>query len=97
MAAGNQEVESTSVQVRRNAFHVTIIGDRGVGKTSILLRFVKDVFYDNPVAEAGYISDFTKEVVVNGKPVKLHIWDNYEEIVVSNYGGIAWQSVLFKR
>ena len=91
MAAGNQEVESTSVQVRRNAFHVTIIGDRGVGKTSILLRFVKDVFYDVDylVAEVGYISGFTKEVAVNGKPVKLHIWDDYEEFQVSNYGGIA--------
>jgi len=88
MAAGNQEVKSTNLQVD-DIFKVIIIGDCGVGKTSIFLRFVKDVFYDNPVAEAGYISDFTKEVVVNGKPVKLHIWDNYEEIVVSNYGGIA--------
>ena len=68
------EVESTSVQVD-DAFQVIIIGDCGVGKTSILLRFIKDVFYNNPTAEAGYISDFLKEVDVNGKPVKLHIWD----------------------
>ena len=86
---GNQAVESTSVQVD-DAFQVIIIGDCGVGKTSILLRFVKDVFYDNPVAEAGYISDFTKEVAVNGKPVKLHIWDTAG--LVSNYSGVVWQS-----
>ena len=64
---------STSVRVD-DAFQVIVIGDYGVGKTSILLRFIKDVFYSDP-AEAGYISDFVKEVDVKGKLVKLHIWD----------------------
>ena len=57
-----------------NAFQVIIIGDSGVGKTSIMLRFVKDQFYEN-VSEAGYVSDFVKEVEVSGRKVKLHIWD----------------------
>ncbi|XP_065900712.1 ras-related protein Rab-1D-like [Dysidea avara] len=70
-----QVQDGTSVQVDHDAFRVIIIGDYGVGKTSILLRFIKDVFYSNPVAEAGYISDFVKEVDLKGKLIKLHIWD----------------------
>ena len=74
MAAQVQdEVDGTSVQVD-DAFQVIIIGDYGVGKTSILLRFVTDIFFSDPVAEAGYISDFVK-VDVKGKLIKLHIWD----------------------
>jgi len=70
-------VASTSMQVSAevsDAFRVIIIGDSGVGKTSILLRFVKNEFYNN-VSEAGYVSDFVKEVDVCGRTIKLHIWD----------------------
>jgi len=92
---GDQKVENRSVQVD-DAFRVIVTGDCGVGKTSILLRFFKDVFYYNPVAEVGYFEKFKKEVAVNGKPVELHIWD-IANLLVSKYGGIAWQLVLFKR
>ena len=85
MAAQVQdEVDGTSVQVD-DAFGVIIIGDCGVGKTSILLRFFKDVFYSNPVAEFDYISNFVKEVDVNGKLVKLHVWEPAE--LVSKHVG----------
>lgn len=72
-----KSVDSGSMQVStraENAFQVIILGDSGVGKTSIMLRFVKDTFYDN-VSEAGYVSDFVKEVDVSGRTVKLHVWD----------------------
>lgn len=74
-AAKLMDTDSMQISTRaENAFQVIIIGDSGVGKTSIMLRFVKDQFYEN-VSEAGYVSDFVKEVEVSGRKVKLHIWD----------------------
>lgn len=72
-----KSAETDSMQLStkvEDAFQVIIIGDSGVGKTSILLRFVKDTFYDD-VSDAGYVSDFVKEVDVSGRNVKLHVWD----------------------
>ena len=69
------EADSMQVSTRsEDAFQVIIIGDSGVGKTSIILRLVKDTFYED-VSEAGYVSDFVKEVDVSGRAVKLHVWD----------------------
>ena len=74
---GIKSSENASMQLStkaENEFQVIIIGDSGVGKTSILLRFVKDNFYDD-VSDAGYVSDFVKEVDVSGRIVKLRVWD----------------------
>ena len=74
-AAKLMDTDNMQISTRvENAFQIIIIGDSGVGKTSIMLRFVKDQFYEN-VSEAGYVSDFVKEVEVSGRKVKLHIWD----------------------
>lgn len=76
-AEGGGAVNTASMQVStkvEDAFQVIIIGDSGVGKTSIILRFAKDQFYEN-TSDAGYVSDFVKEVTVSGRTVKLHVWD----------------------
>ena len=73
-----KSIESSCMEastVIDDAFRVIIIGDSGVGKTSIMLRFVKDEFYDNVTQEVGFVSDYVKEVEVSGQTVKLHIWD----------------------
>ena len=74
-AVKSMDTDSMQISTKvENAFQVIIIGDSGVGKTSIILRFVKDMFYEN-VSDAGYVSDFVKEVDVSGRKVKLHVWD----------------------
>jgi Ras-related protein Rab-8A len=51
-----------------------IIGDSGVGKTNVLLRFCDDEFKLNYVATIGV--DFkVKTINVDGKKIKLQIWD----------------------
>eukprot|EP00731_Ephydatia_muelleri_P031730 Em0023g237a len=53
---------------------VLIVGDSGVGKTCILLRFVDVTFNPDFVATIGI--DFKiKMIEVDGKVVKLQIWD----------------------
>ena len=56
-----------------------------VGKTSILERFVTDIYTEDYKATIG--ADFrTKDIVLNGQTVLLQIWDTgYYIIIIYNY------------
>ena len=55
-------------------FKLVIIGDSGVGKSSLLLRFADDQFYDNYLATIGVDFRF-KTMNIDGSIVKFQIWD----------------------
>jgi Ras-related protein Rab-1A len=55
-------------------FKIIIIGNTGIGKSTLLCRFADDKFYDNFVSTIGV--DFKiKTILVNDKVIKLQIWD----------------------
>ena len=55
-------------------FKYIIIGDSGVGKSCILLRFIEDTF--NPNLENTIGVEFgAKQIEVGEKSIKLQIWD----------------------
>jgi Ras-related protein Rab-1A len=55
-------------------FKIIIIGDSGIGKSSILFRFADDVYNDSYISTIGV--DFKiKTIFINGKMIKLQIWD----------------------
>ena len=55
-------------------FNIYIIGDPGVGKTSLLLRFPEDVFPNSYSPTIGV--DFRiRTITLDSKVVKLQIWD----------------------
>ena len=55
-------------------FKILLIGDAGVGKSSILLRFTDDAFEEHLASTIGV--DFkVKTVTIGGSTVKLTIWD----------------------
>ena len=55
-------------------FKILLIGDSGVGKSSILLRFTDDSFEEQMSSTIGV--DFkVKTMTLGGKTVKLTIWD----------------------
>ncbi len=59
-------------------FKVIIIGDSGVGKTSILRRYVDSEFPEVHVNTIGV--DFkVKTLMIGNKLVKLQIWDTAGE------------------
>ena len=55
-------------------FKLVLIGDSGVGKSSLLLRFADDSFSENYISTIGVDFRF-KTLAVDGKAVKLQIWD----------------------
>jgi Ras-related protein Rab-1A len=55
-------------------FKIVMIGDSGVGKSCILLRFADDKFNENFYATIGVDFRF-KNIIVDDKSVKLQIWD----------------------
>lgn len=55
-------------------FKITMIGDSGVGKSSILVRFTDDNFEEDQACTIGV--DFkTKKMDVGGRSAVLNIWD----------------------
>ncbi len=51
-----------------------VIGDSGVGKTNIIIKFTEEYFKDNYVATIGV--DFkVKTIQVDDKKIRLQIWD----------------------
>ncbi|XP_010264490.1 PREDICTED: ras-related protein Rab-21-like [Nelumbo nucifera] len=55
-------------------FKLVLLGDGRVGKTSLVLRYVNNVFSEKQEAtvQASYL---TKRLVVEGVPITLAIWD----------------------
>eukprot|EP01083_Nonionella_stella_P112320 330286_1 len=56
------------------SFKIVIIGDSGVGKSSVLLRFADGSWKDNYAATIGVDFRF-KTIKIENKIVKLKIWD----------------------
>lgn len=55
-------------------FKIVMVGDPGVGKSSILLRFADEMYSENYYATIGVDFRF-KTLLMNNKSIKLQIWD----------------------
>ena len=59
---------------RKILLKIIVLGESGVGKTSLLVRYVENTFTIATKSTIG--ADFlSKEIEVQGKPVTLQIWD----------------------
>ena len=57
-------------------FKIVVIGDSGVGKSCIMLRFTEDVFNESFISTIGI--DFkVRTIDVNGVTIKLQIWGHF--------------------
>ncbi|XP_040580939.1 ras-related protein Rab-35 [Lepeophtheirus salmonis] len=80
-------------------FKLLIIGDSGVGKSSLLLRFADNSFTGNYITTIGV--DFKiRTLEVNGERVKLQIWDTagqerFRTITATYYRGTHGVIVVY--
>jgi Ras-related protein Rab-1A len=80
-------------------FKLLLIGDSGVGKSSLLLRFADDTYPDSYISTIGV--DFKiRTIELDGKVVKLHIWDTagqerFRTITSSYYRGAHGIGIVF--
>lgn len=72
-------------------FKLLLIGDSGVGKSCLLLRFADDTYSESYISTIGV--DFKiRTMVIDGKTIKLQIWDTagqerFRTITSSYYRG----------
>lgn len=72
-------------------FKILLVGDSGVGKSSLLLRFVDDMFNETFISTIGV--DFKiRNVRIEDKEIKMQIWDTagqerFRTITSSYYRG----------
>ncbi|XP_043116414.1 ras-related protein Rab-13 isoform X1 [Puntigrus tetrazona] len=72
-------------------FKLLLIGDSGVGKTCLIIRFAEDNFNSTYISTIGI--DFkVKTIEVEGKKVKLQVWDTagqerFKTITTAYYRG----------
>jgi Ras-related protein Rab-1A len=80
-------------------FKMLIIGDSGVGKSSLMNRFSDNVFSESYINTIGV--DFKiRTIEVNGKMIKLQIWDTagqerFRTIVSAYYRGAHGIMIVF--
>lgn len=57
-----------------NRFKIVLLGEGRVGKTSILLRYIRGEYSDNQIStlQASYLD---KKISVSGANVQLSVWD----------------------
>jgi len=76
---------------KEEVYKILLIGDSGVGKTCMLLRFTDDTYTEEFITTIG--ADFkTRVIEVGGKRLKLQIWDTsgqerFRTITSSYYRG----------
>ena len=76
-----------------------MIGDSGVGKTSVILRYTKNIFHEEFLNSIGV--DFkSKDLLLDGRKIKLQIWDTagqerFRTITNSYYRGAHAIVIVF--
>jgi len=80
-------------------FKILLLGDSGVGKSCIILRYIEDTFSSNLMNSIGV--DFKlKNIEIDNKKIKLQIWDTagqerFRTITTSYYKGAHAIVIVF--
>ena len=70
----NDDSNEINEEKNYNGIKVTLLGNSGVGKTCIILRYTKNEYNDNTLSSRG-VSYSSKIISINNKEVQLDLWD----------------------
>lgn len=81
-------------------FKFIIIGDQSVGKSSLLQRFTQQTFQEHSLNPTYGIEFVTKDIDINGKRIKLQIWDTagtekYKSLARSYYRSAVGALIVY--
>jgi len=81
------------------SFKLVLLGESAVGKSSLVLRFVRQEFYEYQESTIG-AAFLTQTVTVNDQPIKFEIWDTagqerYRSLAPMYYRGAAAAIVVY--
>lgn len=68
----------SEIKANKYLFKFIIIGDCGVGKTSLMYKFCKDEYHDNFVSTLG-VDLGVRVFTINSNDYKLQIWDTADQ------------------
>ena len=79
------------MSAKGNVFKTVLVGEGGVGKTSLAVRYTEDRFDDSMKMTIG-VNFASKRVVVDGKDVRLLLWDlggqpRFQDVVTGYFVG----------
>ena len=80
-------------------FKLILIGDSYVGKSNILLKYLKNQFNENSKTTVG-LEFGTKNIIINNKRIKIQIWDTagqerYRSITSAYYKGAKGALIVY--
>ena len=95
----NNRNKSSNPSDYQYIFKLILIGNSGVGKSSIIQRYMKNTFEESYKCTIG-VDFLMKTLNLNGKTVKLQLWDTagqekYKSMVASYYRGANVALVIF--
>jgi small GTP-binding protein len=81
------------------SFKILIIGDSGVGKSSLAIKATKNIFEDNYVSTIGF-EFFVLNIRMDNKVLKLQIWDTcgqevYRSLIANFYRNSSLAIVIY--
>jgi len=93
------KIKETMADTKAREVKVVLLGDTGVGKSSLVLRFVTNNF--RPYSESTIGASFmSKMIMVDDTPIKYQIWDTagqekYHSLAPMYYRGAAAAIVVY--
>ncbi|CAF4060567.1 unnamed protein product, partial [Rotaria magnacalcarata] len=75
VATTKNNQQNSNIYSQQSTFKIMLLGDSGVGKTCLLVRFRDDTFLSGSFIATVGIDFRNKNIVINNKQVKLQIYD----------------------